>query len=201
MDTYDLYIGALSQLCFVDLEQTAEWLVRLGQSRELRARLGSAAQKTIAERFDWKKVISSYFDLWAEQRGRIARARATGKSSSSPGRVFDPGQIFSGFPSHRLLPDTTLARGPTFKRWNDLVRQPGIVINASPLCGRTQFQALQKKFDNGGPLQVKDVLDRFASAERPSVERTLAWAVKVGLLQLSIDLSDMQPTAAKHLPG
>ncbi len=35
-DTYDVYIGAVSQLCFVDLAQTAQWLARLAGDEALR---------------------------------------------------------------------------------------------------------------------------------------------------------------------
>jgi glycosyltransferase involved in cell wall biosynthesis len=186
MDSYDLYIGALSQLCFIDLEQTAQWLARLAHEPELRQRFATAARKTVADQFEWKAVMPRYFDLWLEQHGMLTRARGDNAGrTSSASKPLDPSLTFTGFPSHRLMPETALAAGPLFARWNDLIGQPGIIVNASVLTGRTQFQALRKLFADGQTHRVADALAAFSAAERDAVTRTLHWAIKVGLLRIS----------------
>jgi hypothetical protein len=182
IDTYDLYIGALSQLCFVDIAQTAEWLARLAADKPLRDRLGAAARQTIEHKFDWKAVMPRYFDLWAEQIELLTRARAGGTATETAWKTNDPGFVFAGFPSQRLSPETKLAAGPQFARWSDLAKQPGIVVNASVLTGRAQFPALQKMFAGDKVHSVAETLAAFPEAERGTIARTLHWAIKVGLV-------------------
>jgi starch synthase len=185
IDTYDLYIGALSQLCFVDLEQTAAALARLADDAALRARLAAAARKTIAERFDWKAVMPRYAELWREQIERLAQARAQGGARSLAWQTHDPGLTFAGFPSNRLRGDSLLAAGAHFGRWSDLVKQPGIVVNASTLTGRKQFQALHKLFSDQHAHTIDAVLKSFEPKDAGAVLQTLHWLVKVGLLRMS----------------
>jgi glycosyltransferase involved in cell wall biosynthesis len=184
LDTYDLHIGALSQLSFVDLEQTAQWLVRLAGDKALRDKLAAAAQATIAQKFDWKAVMPRYFELWAQQLELLAKARRDGAASETAWRTHDPGFVFAGFPSHRLLPDTKLAAGPQYTRAADLAKQPGIVVNAAVLTGRSQFQALLALFADGQVRSVGETLAAFSEAERNAIVRTLHWAIKMGLLEI-----------------
>jgi len=183
IDTYDLYIGALSQVCFVDLEQTAGAIARLAGDEGLRKQLAAAARKTIERGFDWAAVMPRYAELWREQGERLAQGR--GKSGSAAWKALDPASVFAGFPSQHLRGASLLAPGTQFQQWNDLVTQPGIVVNASVLTGRAQYQALQALFADGKPHPVNDVLGAFAIAERPAVMRTLHWAIKVGLLMMT----------------
>jgi starch synthase len=185
IDTYDLYIGALSQLCFVDVEQAAAALTHLADDAALRARLAAAALKTIAERFDWKVVMPRYADLWREQIGRLTQARTQGGARSLNWQTHDPALTFAGFPSHRLRGGSLLARGEYFGRWNDLIKQPGIVLNASALTGRKQFQSLHKLFSDERGHTIDDVLTSFEPNDASAVLRTLHWLIKVGLLRIA----------------
>ena len=89
-----------------------------------------------------------------------------------------------------------LTAGPTYSRWSDLASQPGIVVNASVLTGRTQFQALQKQFSDGQSHHIDRILAEYSEADRDAVMRTLHWAIKVGLLAL-VAAQSSTPTAAK----
>ena len=185
IDTYDLYIGALSQLCFVDLDQAADALARLADDAALRARLAAAARKTIAERFDWKVVMPRYAELWREQIERLGQARSQGGARSLSWQTHDPALTFAGFPSQHLRGESLLARGEHFGRWNDLVKQPGVVVNASALTGRKQFQTLHKLFADQDSHTIEDVLKSFEPNDANAVLRTLHWLIKVGLLRMA----------------
>jgi glycosyltransferase involved in cell wall biosynthesis len=186
VDTYDLYIGALSQLCFVDVAQTAQWIATLAGDETLRNKLAAAGRKTIEDRFAWPKVLPLYFELWREQRDRVEQARA-GKAvlRSLTWTTLDPTITFAGFPSHRLDPATILAQGMLFDRWSDLIKQPGIAVNGSILAGQKTLRALHETFEGNAPVAIKDVLTKFQPAEQGSVLRSLHWLIKVGLLQLA----------------
>jgi hypothetical protein len=151
----------------------------------LRTRLASAARKTIAERFDWKVVMPRYADLWREQIERLMLARAQGSARSLTWQTHDPALTFAGFASHHLRGESLLARGENFGRWNDLIQQPGIVVNASALTGRKQFQTLHKLFSDPHSRTIDDVLKSFEANEAKAMRQTLHWLIKVGLLRLA----------------
>lgn len=186
VDTYDLYIGALSQLCFVDVAKTAQWIVTLSADEALRRRLGEAARKTIKDKFDWSKIIPLYFELWKEQLERLEQVRANKDTQrSTTWTAQDPTAIFAGFPSHRLDLTAALMQGPLFSQWNDLVKQPGVVVNGSILVSQKALRLIHEQFANNPRFIVKDTLERFKTAEQAPVLRSLHWLIKVGLLQLA----------------
>jgi starch synthase len=186
IDSYDQHLGALSQFAFVDLEQTANALAQLANDTELRRTFASAARKTVEEKFDWKVVMPRHEQLWSEQLALLARARNhSSRVNSTAWKVLDPSNTFAGFPSHRLAGHTPLAAGALFARWHDLVREPGIVVNANVLTGRSQFLALQKLYADGRAHSFSEALSGFPAAEHNAIARTVHWAIKVGLLRIS----------------
>ena len=186
VDTYDLYIGALSQLCFVDVEQTAQWIAKLAGDEALRHKIAEAGRKTIEDRFNWQKVMPLYFELWREQRDRLEQVRKDKDAKRSlTWTTQDPTLTFAGFPSHRLDLTATLRQGPQFGRWNDLVKKPGIAVNGSILVGQKTLRAIHEQFAGDISVTVKDVLEKFQPAEQAPVLRSLHWLIKVGLLRLA----------------
>jgi starch synthase len=185
-DTYDTYIGGLSQFCMVDVEQVAQWFERLAVDEPMRRKFAAAARRTVEEKFDWKELLPRYGELWREQIERIERARREDPQASVPSKPgLDPAATFSGFPSHRLTGETQLARGPNFERWNDLVKEPGIVVNGALLVGKSEFRDIEAAFADGHARQVKDLLELLQKEKRDKAFRALHWLVKIGLLRLS----------------
>jgi len=184
VDTYDVYIAGVSQLCFVDLAQVTNWLVRLSNDASLRKKLGAAGRKTVEASFDWKAVLPRYQEVWGEQSGHLARARKKKKAPSLAAARHDPARTFAGFPSHALAGKSKLARGPHFAQWGELPRKPGIIFNAMLLTGNANYLTLQQIFHKDNAVTIENVLRNFPDAERAVVLRTLHWAVKVGLLSL-----------------
>lgn len=178
-DTYDVYIAGVSQLCFVDLAQTAQWLVRLAGDANLRKKLGDAGRRTAQEDFDWKAVLPKYKQVWREQLERLRREKA---QPSTAWQRHDPAKTFAGFPSRALSGKSLLARGPHFAQWGSLPRQSGIILNAAVLTGNANYLALEKRFAARDALSVDELLAACPEAERALVLRTLHWAIKVGLL-------------------
>jgi alpha-maltose-1-phosphate synthase len=184
LDNYDFYVGGLSQLCFVDLEQTASAIARLAGDQALRKKLGAVARKTIEQGFEWSVVMQRYLELWREQSERLQAARQKTPNAVA-WQAFDPAATFARFPSQRFSGTSRLVAGPQFERWNDIAALPGVVVNAGVLTAREQYQALRAPFADGKARSVDDVLSAFAEIHRPAVLRTLHWAVKIGLLSLA----------------
>ena len=183
-DTYDVYIAGVSQLCFVDLQQVTQWLVRLAGDPALRKKLGEAGRRTAVQDFDWKAVLPKYKEVWRAQNERLAAARKDRAPGSIAAQRHDPARTFAGFPSHELKGTSRLAQGPHYSQWDSLPRQSGITLNASLLTRNANFEALQKAFAGGQPVGVDEVLKKFPEPERAAVMRTLHWATKIGLLTL-----------------
>lgn len=184
VDTYDVYIAGVSQLCFVDLAQTADWLARLAKDPSLRKRLGDAGRATVASSFDWKVVLPKYKEVWREQLDILTRARAEKRPPSLAFARHDPARTFAGFPSHALSGTSRLTKGPHFSQWGSLPKQSGIMLNAAILTGNAHYLAVQKLFAKDQPVAVDDILKTFPEAERAYVLRTLHWMIKIGLLGL-----------------
>jgi hypothetical protein len=185
IDTYDVYIAGVSQLCFVDLAQVTDWLVRLSKDSSLRKKLGAAGRKTVEKSFDWSVVLPRYREIWTEQSDKLARARKKKTPPSLAAARHDPARTFAGFPSHRLESKSKLTRGPQYARWGALPREKGIMLNAAVLTGNANYLMLQKLFDEVDVFAVENVLKNFPDTERALVLRTLHWAVKIGLLSLA----------------
>jgi glycosyltransferase involved in cell wall biosynthesis len=184
LDSYDAYVGGLSQFCVVDMGSAAHWLARLAGDAGLRRKLGTAAGQSVARKFDWSVVLPRYRALWDEQRAQLARARADNAPGSQAWRLYDPAIAFSGYPSSRIPPEFGVARGPLFANdWDKLIRRPGMVANPHVLVGTRQLKEIEVAFGDDHPVRIKDLLERFSPDARTNVFRSLHWLVKIGLLR------------------
>jgi alpha-maltose-1-phosphate synthase len=184
LDSYDSYLGAVSQFCVVDVEQTAHWIATLAADPALRRKLGSAARQSVLKTSDWGAVLPRYRALWDEQLAILDKARAAGTKPSIAWRNYDPALAFASYPSHRMHGGTSLIRGPHFELWEELVKMPGTVVNTNTLVRATEFNALRAVFADGQPRTIEAIAKEFAEPIRPLVVRALHWLVKIGLLQM-----------------
>jgi starch synthase len=185
LDSYDAYIGAVSQFCLVDVEQVAHWIATLAGDAALRRKLGVAARQAVLKGYDWGAVLPRYRALWDEQAALIDKARAAGPKPSIAWRNYDPALAFASFPSHRMQGGTSLARGPHFELWEEIVRMPGTVVNVHSLVRGAEFNALRAAFADGRPRTIDAVVKEFAEPIRPLVVRALHWLIKIGLLRMA----------------
>ena len=182
-DSYARFVGGLNQFCMVDIDQTAQWIARLGAEPELRRKLGVAARRSVEARFDWQVVLARYRELWREQIDRLELARRGEPiARSTTWRRYDPAVNFAGFSSHRLAPATLITRGRWFESWNDLAQLPGIVVNARVLIRKAEFEALHAAFAGGAQRTLEAVLGSFPPQTRPAALRSIHWLIKIGLL-------------------
>jgi glycosyltransferase involved in cell wall biosynthesis len=185
LDSYDSFIGAISQFTLVDVQQLAHWIETLASNPELRHKLGAAARQVALKTYDWRAVLPRYRSLWEEQRSMLEAARTAGVKPSIAWRSYDPGLTFGSYPSHRIEGHTRLMPGPHFELWDDLIKLPGTVVNAHVLVRATELNALKAIFADRGTRMVDDVIKDFAEPIRPLVVRVLHWLIKIGLLQMA----------------
>ena len=193
LDNYASYLGAVSQLCMVDVEQTAHWIATLAADPALRRKLGVAARQSVQKSNDWSAVLPRYRALWDEQLALLDKARAAGSKPSIAWRNYDPALAFASFPSHRMHNGTTLMCGPHFELWEEIVKMPGTVVNPHTLIRAVEFGALRAAFADGRPRTVEAVASGFPELTRPLVVRALHWLVKIGLLRIVAQGRDASP--------
>ncbi len=186
-DSYDSYIGAVSQFCLVDVAQTAQSIAALAADPALRRRLGLAGRRSVLGNYDWSTLLPRYQALWDEQVAMLDRARAAGSKPSIAWRNYDPALAFASFPSHRMTGGTRLKAGPHFELWDEIVKMPGVVVNMHVLVRAAEFNALRAAFSGGRPHTVEAIVKNFAAPMHPLVVRALHWLVKIGLLQFDAD--------------
>jgi glycosyltransferase involved in cell wall biosynthesis len=190
-DTYDRFVGGLSQCCFADLDQTADWIVRLAGDAQLRRTLGAAARQTAHAQFDWHAILPRYRDLWADQVDALRAARdgepslSPSPSSSTTWKGIDPAAVFASYPARRLSGATRLTQGVHFRRWDDLVRAPGVIVNAAALLSAPEYRAVRNRFTGKGDHSVDELLAIMSPERHAIVLRSLYWMLKIGLLRLA----------------
>ncbi|ALJ39524.1 glycosyltransferase (plasmid) [Azospirillum brasilense] len=119
LDTYDFYIGRVSQVSAVDVAAAADAYTRLAADPALRRRMGEAGRARAIAAFDWRAIIPQYLDVWrqlAEIRNHAAeRAPRRPDRDGNPLRP-DPLRMFASYPTRHLTPSTRLARAGSLTR-------------------------------------------------------------------------------------
>lgn len=111
IDTYDRYIGAVSQATAVDVRAAADAIRRLAGDLALRQSLGEAGRRRAAAFFDWRPVIGQYQALWRELalRRRTDKLAGAGQAGlRNHGLRPDPFDMFQGHSSTQLGADVSL---------------------------------------------------------------------------------------------
>ncbi|MGR0185186.1 glycosyltransferase family 4 protein [Azospirillum aestuarii] len=119
LDTYDFYIGRVSQVSAVDVAAAADAYTRLAADPALRRRMGEAGRARAIAAFDWRAIIPQYLDVWrqlAEIRNHAAeRTPRRPDRDGNPLRP-DPLRMFASYPTRHLTPSTRLARAGSLTR-------------------------------------------------------------------------------------
>ena len=182
IDSYDHYIGAVSQFCFIDVEQTAHWISQLARDAHLRRTLAIAGRHSAEGEFDWKTVLPRYQDLWNRQLEMLEQARRD--QGLTPHLALDPARMFAGYPSRHLDGGALFARGPHFDYWEEILKDPGIVVHAASLPSRPEFLAVRDRIAAAEAVSLNELLGAVNPERRHVLLRGLHWMVKIGLLRL-----------------
>jgi starch synthase len=189
IDTHDRYCGYTSSLVAVDVQATAEALVRLIRSAELRRQMGAAGRQRAREAYDWRVIIPRYEALWAE----LAEVRASKSAESQPlawpwPARMDPFHGFAAYPTRSLTPDTVLAlvdadARAAFARvraWRQLAM---IDFAKVMLPGGAEIQAVLQAAASG-PRTARELVAAIPAGRQSFVLRSLAWLAKLGVLRV-----------------
>ena len=185
--SYDMYVGAASQLTAVATEEAAQYLLALIENPDLRARMGASAQARARSLFDWSAVIPQYEDLWEEmarQRKAAPRLPALPRNVSPNPRRLDPFHLFSNYATEWLTSSTALILTPgrTEADLDRLLKTTLAIFGGFALPSVPEFRAVLTRMSGGKRMTAQEILAGITDERRPFVERGLLWMVKYDLL-------------------
>ena len=192
LDTYDFYIGRVSQVSAVDVAAAADAYARLAADPALRRRMGEAGRARAVAMFDWKAIIPQYLDVWRQlsdiRRHATERAPRRPNRDGNPLRP-DPLRMFESYPTRHLSPSTRLVRAGGLARAG--MAESLAALHADPLNSTARggtvspatdlMLALEALDPPGRP--VADVLALVPEERRLLMLRSLVHLMKYGLVQ------------------
>lgn len=185
-DTYDEYIGRVSQCTAVDVAAVAHAYVAMIEDPALRRRLGEAGRERARRSFDWRVVVRRYQELWHEL-GELRQGMPARATPPYPLRD-DPFKVFRAFPSLAIGSRTVvepLARDPA----KEAARIAAEAMNAVALpflLDQAEFQQLFGALAPGKRLAVGELEGLFPRQRKAALVRSLGWLAKGGVIRLSV---------------
>jgi alpha-maltose-1-phosphate synthase len=184
VDTYDLYIGHVSQCTAVDVEAATAAYVKLIEDPALGRRLGEAGRRRARELFDWPVIVRRYQGLWHEL-GELRRAGAGRPTRPYPLRD-DPFRVFRAFPSFAIGSATrveTVAADP--RREAARIAASGMNNFTLPLMlAKEDFERLFERLAPGKSATVAELEALFPAERRSALIRSLGWLAKGNIVRL-----------------
>ena len=183
-DTYDMYIGNVSQAIAVDAEATAQAFIELIRNPELCRRMGELGRNRARRLFDWRVIIGRYQALWAELETRRRQAAQPGQAEPAPLRG-DPYAVFGHYAT-RLIDDRTPIRTAVPSPLKALDRLGALKMNnyaRAMLLPAQDIQSLVRRVREAGELRVGDLFEGIAPERRPAMRRTVGWLAKLGIVK------------------
>ena len=186
LDTYDRFIGVTALSTMANIDACADAITKLAMDRDLRARQGAAAVARARRLYDWRVVVESYQDLWAELAEIRRRAEGIGirdhGGQAARADFPDPFDMFQGHP-------TTIINGDTLVRVkSEAIKDDLAVVREGSLHTFVSYAFLADGLiDNlleqlvAEPARVRD-LTAFGTDGRKLL-RTLVWLGKFDLVE------------------
>lgn len=188
IDSYDRYIGHVSQTTSVDIAACKEAYIALIGQPELRRRMGEAGRRRAREVFDWRVVIAAYQALWQD----LAERRRGGREYAplSPGAPAhplreDPYAVFADYPTAAfdVADEVELVAGAEAGQLTRLRGQGMNTFAAAVLGDAADCEALLDRLETLRRCTVEQLLAGFPPDKRRVLHRTVGWLAKVGLVR------------------
>jgi glycosyltransferase involved in cell wall biosynthesis len=189
-DTYDQYIGHVSQCIAVDAVATARAFENLIKSPELCRKMGEQGQQRARREFDWRAIIHSYQQLWAELGERRRHAATSGRGQLPDGIPLrrDPFDVFSHYPTVILQSSTQVAVSGSDPRqaWRRLAGLKLQSFSRHTFAADGKVDEMLGALLNAGAkgLAMSELLAGAPRDELAILERTVGWLLKMGVIRL-----------------
>lgn len=182
--SYQSYVGTVAAHTAVHVGKAAEAIAALASDPALRARMGAAGRERIRTTFDWPAVVRELQALFDELEAvRLASPDTDRRHIFNPVKG-DPFRDFAGFASQAMSADTRFALRPGVGA-ADLARAHQVELDkyaagwrATPVESARIVELLAEH----GPLTGRELLLEFPEPRRRTIDLTLAWLSKLGVL-------------------
>lgn len=185
--TYDQYIGFQSQFTAVDVACVTRAYIDLIENPQLRTEMSKRAIERARSTFDWRVVIKSYEELFAELAERRHGAQAE-TPRMNPLRS-DPTVLFQSYPTHHLSGKTHVSLTDCgTQSYVDFAREVSMNTFAIERFGlqAVVLTVLERLATNSPTTFGQLLLDVYDShRDELAVERAVLWLAKIGAVSLS----------------
>lgn len=195
-ESYDRYIGSVSQTTAVNVGEATEALQALATNPDLRQRMGAAGRARTRAEFDWRHIIRRYQELWKELAERRVRDTeiAPRKSDAHPHHR-DPYALFANYPTSQIDRETliTLAPSGSAARLSQLRKLGSLSFASGYLSEAGDCETALRFLETCGPCTADTLLTSFAPDKRAAMHRTIGWLAKLDLVRIETEDS-FQPS-------
>lgn len=186
-DTYDHFIGGVSQAIAVDVDAATASVTRLIGDESLRRRMGESGRRRALDVFDWSVVIRQHRALWAElaEIRRAAPDAVPLAAGTANPWLMDPFVMFANYSSAHLDDETRIVLDDgAAARFGPTARARIANYCAYALPGGPELEALVGELGKG-ERSVGTLLAGAAPERRMTLRRGIAWLLKYGLARIA----------------
>ncbi|MFA4994737.1 MAG: glycosyltransferase family 4 protein [Bdellovibrionales bacterium] len=185
----EMYGGFLAKTALtvaVDAQQAGDRLAALIADKNLRLSMAQKAKERVRAVYDWKNIIPAYENLWKElESQRKAGAAKTSKQrySSALPQLPDPYTMYAGYPSATLKESNRLSLAASNEQIKVLLQHTLNTYAHDVLIPPNDISALLGWIGENNNVPIGDAFAHFLAADKPSLWRTLAWLIKLGIVK------------------
>lgn len=186
LDSYDYYCAYTSQLAAVDVEATTQAFRQLIEDRDLRARMGAAAQKRARTEFDWSVIFRRYLTLWDELGERRRSEPRLGSALTRRRRPErdDPFAVFASYATRNVQRETRFEALSTYVGVSaaDMLALDTVSFARAVLPPEPYLNSVLTHVRSNSAISAKEI-HRATEGSWQDIVRTLAWLSKMGLIR------------------
>ena len=187
LDGREVYGGFLAKAALtvvVDAGQAADRIVQLITDRNLRASMAEKARERAKATYDWKHIIPAYENLWGDLAQKRAEAKPPKiKWKSALPQLPDPYTMYASYPSAVLSEQTRLRLAASVERIKTLWKHEINNYANDTFIPLTELSILIGWLGDQKDAAIADIFGQFPALERPRLWRTLAWLLKLGIVE------------------
>ena len=191
IDTYDMYCAHASSLVAVDLACTTQAFIKLISSKKLRQKMGSNGRQRVLDLYDWKNIIPTYENLWAELNSRRnSESEHSNQPCIWPSRL-DPFYAFASYPTRKIDLHTPLRlldsdSNIAISRFRHLIQLDMVNYVLDRMAPQQQLESILLKLSTGSATSETLIQATCSNdEERQKLFLSITWMIKIGLIEFA----------------